>query len=212
MTAHGPFQLWPRTATRLSYRGLQLCWVRPVWRLAWGSLLLGSMTFLTSCIVADPPQYTNPGQTAPQLNSYLADPPISQVLPVYSNSIGATFSVPVRSEDAGEDLSAVFWEDYGTASPSSRVFNSQRLTAATYGETGRIVTSIPFTVGATDRGCHTVSLIVAHINSFLPSNTQKLDPNKAKSDAAILTWWVNVNPSADALNTLNDCPTQTPAL
>jgi hypothetical protein len=67
-------------------------------------------------------------------------------------------------------------------------------------------------VGNLDTGCHTVSLLVAHKSTFLASNNFLLDPTRAKTDAAIITWWVNVNPPPGALYTLDNCPlpTQTP--
>ena len=61
-----------------------------------------------------------------------------------------------------------------------------------------------------NRTCHTVSLIVAHHSSFLSSNTFQLDLKLAETDAAVITWWVNVNPPADALTTLDDCPSINP--
>jgi hypothetical protein len=201
----------PLAATGLSRRPEKISKLSRVSRLARESLSWFSIMFIvTSCIVADPPQYTNPVQTQPQLNGYLASPSLLQVLPVYANAPGPTFTVPVRSEDGGEELAAVFWEDYGTASTSSRVFSSQYKPASTYDDVGRSITSTPFSVGALDTGCHTVTLLVAHISSFSSANTQTLDPEKAKTDAAIITWWVNVNPSQDQLTTLSNCPTQTP--
>lgn len=206
----------PKAATRLSRRSPVESGFARLFRVARESLLWLSVMFVvSSCIVADPPQFTDPVQTPPELNGYLASPPLSQVVTINTMSsgsatmlVGPTFTVPVRSEDAGVDLVAIFWQDYGSS--SQRLINSQSVSASTYNDTGRSITSLPYTVDASLTGCHTVSLVVAHITSFEQKNNLQLDLTKAKTDAAIVTWWVNVDPSPDNLTTLVNCPTQTP--
>ena len=210
MTRREDHQFETVAATRLSRLRVKFLRITPILRLAQGSLLaLPAMAFASSCIVADPPQYTDPVRTAPQLNSYLANPSLSQVLAVYPGTTGATFRVEVQSEDAGEELSAVFWEDYNTNSSFSKAFSIQRIPPSSYGAGPRIISSIPF-VPAGETGCHPITLLVAHASTFLSSNATELDPKFAPTDAAILTWWVNIRPPADAINTLVNCPTQNP--
>jgi len=172
------------------------------------------MLFTSSCVVADPPEYLDPVQTRPVLDIGQADPGTSQVLVVHTGEKVA-FSVPVRSEDAGEDLRAVFFVDQGPGSPG--VFqNSQTVPASTYNETGRAVT-FDWTVPALSSGnasqtdvqsCHLMTLTVAHGHSFDPKHNDVLRTDTtgaAKDDAAIVNWWLNLNPKVDS--NLVDCRT-----
>jgi hypothetical protein len=130
-----------------------------------------------------------------------------------------SFSVPVRSEDAGEDLDAVFFLDQGPG--SAGVFqNSQSLPAATYNDRGRAVTfdwtvpTMPLTTGSgMPITCHLLTLTVAHHHSFDPKHNAVLlkdakgeTTGAAKADAAIINWWLNADPTTPS--TLLSCPTQ----
>jgi hypothetical protein len=200
----------PRTraapATALSRRPAVIRKAAAVLGLARLSLLGGlSMLLASSCIVADPPEYLNPVQTRPVLDIGQADPGTSQVL-VVQTSQNVAFSVPVRSEDAGEDLRAVFFVDQGPGSPG--VFqNSQSIPASTYNDTGRAVT-FEWTVPPPPPpgpGCHLMTLTVAHRLSFDPTHDDVLNP-KDQDDAAIVNWWLNADPTTDP-STLVNCPT-----
>ncbi|HEX7453271.1 MAG TPA: hypothetical protein VF294_13340, partial [Polyangiaceae bacterium] len=146
-------------ATPLSRRAPLIRAAAAVLGLARLSLLSGfSMLLASSCIVANPPEYVDPLQTRPILDVGQAVPGTSQVLVVHAGDhVG--FSVPVRSEDAGEDLRAVFFIDQGPG--SAGIFqNSQRIPASTYSDTTRPVT-FPWTVPTlTPAGCHLLTLTV----------------------------------------------------
>ena len=199
-----------RAVTRLSRAGRVSRKITGVFRLAWRSLLLVSMMLVAqSCIVADPPEYRAPGQTRPLLNVYSADPPATRALVVYTNTtpkVGVQFNIQVRSEDAGEDLRAIFFLDYQIDRIDPYQFgedrlNSQTIPASTYDQTRTIrYTWYP----STSNGCHFLSLIVAHHNTFLQTDEDHLDPRLAADDAAIVTWTVSVNPTVDG--TLTNCP------
>jgi hypothetical protein len=193
-------------ATRLSGRWPVIGKAAALSRLARVSLLGSTLMLLatSSCIVADPPEYQNPVQTRPVLDVYQANPRTSRVL-VVNTSDQVPISVPVRSEDAGEDLSAHFYVDYGIVGPNGLPQNSQTIAASTYADTTREVT-LTWKVPMLDKGgCHLLTLIVAHRTSFLKSDNDILDPAKADTDAAIINWWLNVN--ATSASTLVDCPT-----
>ncbi len=173
------------------------------------------MLFVESCIVADPPEYRAAVQTRPVLNTYSAVPLTTQVLTVYQaptpSKVPTLFTVQVRSEDAGEPLRAVFFLDY-QIKPSSdphqdgeRFLISRTIAASTYDNLGRTATYgwSPMTTS----GCHFITLIVAHESTFLQNDLVHLDQRYADDDAAILTWTVNVDPSADM--SLKNCPTKT---
>lgn len=158
------------------------------------------MVIASSCIVADPPEYRDPVRTRPLLEVYKATPLISNIVVYTPNTPPINFSVPVRSEDAGEDLSAVTFVDYGTN--VEKFVNIQTIAASTYDQSREI----PLKWTPTDDKCHVFSLIVAHVRSFLSGDGVHLDPDKAGDDAAIVSWWVNVNPPNNEVNTLRDCP------
>lgn len=194
-------------ATRLSRLPLLIARNRRLLRLAWEPLLWFSiMTLVASCIVADPPQYTNPSQTRPELSAYSATPAVYQVLVIQSSlSSRPTFHVPVRSEDAGEKLIATLWRDYKSANP--KFINGLKVPPSAYNDTSDRFIELSWTGlnSSDDKGCHTVSMVVAHDSSF-PTNQLELDPMLGEKDAAIVTWWVNVDPPAGALYTLVGCP------
>lgn len=195
-----------RAATRLSRQARSRLANKGLLPLAWESLLwLSIVPLVTGCIVADPPQYQDALQTPPQLDVYGALPTISQIDVITTPApVGPTFTVPVRSEDAGEDLNAVFFLDYGSASPQP--LNIQTVSASTFNDTGRSI-SWSWTVGTQYSHCHTISLVVAHRSSFQLHDSTQLIATKAKLDAAIVTWWVNINPPSDAQYSLVNCPT-----
>ncbi len=170
------------------------------------------MLVAQSCIVADPPEYRVPVQTRPVLNVYTAAPTTTKVLVVFPDNPGSTPNVPVRfnvsiqSEDAGEALRALYFLDYGTL--GQRKLVGQTIAASTYDNTGRSATLQWVPANVTD-GCHFVTLVVAHASSFLTSNDDHLDPNRADDDAALVTWTVNMDPPPDDVNTLPNCPSST---
>jgi len=182
------------------------------------------MPCVQSCIVADPPEYRVPVQTRPVLNQFKATPEPSKVLVIYTTgrtgmpTVGASFNVPVRSEDAGEDLRAILFLDYQVPRPEGATSSnkgqskivSQKIDASTYSSTGRAF-AYPWVPDSANvsQGCHFVTLIVAHRGSFQGNDEDRLDPSKAAEDAAFLTWTVNVDPPTDAVNNLINCPTST---
>ncbi len=175
-----------------------------VLRLAHLSLVLAcNMPFASGCIVADPPEYRDPVQTKPVIDGFRANPTTSSVLVVNTND-QVPFAVPVRSEDAGEELSAHFFVDYGAGSPGLPQ-NTQTVAASTYADTSREVTWT-WKVPLLSANCHLLSLVVAHRTSFEPSDNDVLDPDKADKDAAIINWWLNVNVPTASAATLVNCP------
>jgi hypothetical protein len=196
-----------RTTTEMSRHAPRATPFKRALRLAWQSLALVSlMPLLQSCIVADPPAYRAPVRTQPLLDSYKSVPLPQQLLVVYTtDQVGVSISVPVRSEDAGEDLQARFFLDYGVPS-LERPLRGQRIPASTYDDTSRSA-SYDKWLPRTTSGCHLLTLVVAHVSSYQLTDQDHLNRNTAGDDAATLTWLVNVNPAPDQVNTLVNCPT-----
>ncbi len=193
-------------ATALSGRARGKARSAAVLRLARASLLGTSMMLLvSSCIVADPPEYQSPARTRPSLDVYQASPPTYRVMLVNKNDL-VKITVPLRSEDAGEGLRGVFLVDFNTGS-SELLQNTQEIAASTYADTLRTVT-LDWTVPSLPRsGCHLLTLIVAHHSSFKANPSSVLDPKAADGDAAIINWWMNVDVDPSKASTLENCPT-----
>jgi hypothetical protein len=163
------------------------------------------MVCSTACIVADPPEYRDPVQTRPVLDTASASPVTRNVLSAYTNATsGIPFTVPVRSEDAGENLLARFVLDY--ESTAEETLLSQRIPASTYADTSRSANLPPWIPKASLKDCHIITLIVAHESTFTNGNINQLDKVKAREDAAFMSWWANVDPATDSIQTLNNCP------
>jgi hypothetical protein len=153
------------------------------------------------CIVADPPEYREPVRTRPLLEVYKASPATADIVLWSSMSPPVTFTIPVRSEDAGQPLKAIAFTDYGTS--SEKFFQGQNVPASTYDVSRDITFKWTPTVTA---GCHIFTVIVAHESSFQDRDNTQLDAEKAGDDAAIVSWWANINPPNNASNTLSNCP------
>jgi hypothetical protein len=201
--------------TRLSRQIGKMPKISAVLGLAWRSLSLTSiMLFAGSCIVADPPEYRAPGQTRPVLNTYSAVPTQTQALILDASSgqlTKTTFTIQVRSEDAGEPLRAVLFLDYQMKPTDPQHLGEQRIgslpvTASTYDNVGRFI-SFDWPLQYVT-GCHFVTLVVAHQNSFLDVDDLHLDPRDADDDAALVTWTVNVVRSSSDDTTIASCPTR----
>lgn len=166
---------------------------------------------LASCIVADPPQYEAPKKTAPLLDLTRAQPLVTEVIVRDLNDNNDTndeidFSVPVRSEDVGEDVWFALHVDY-TFVPledSFAVGTSNFVPASTFDDASRSLT-INWSPRRVDDGCHALTLLVAHAGSW---NFVQNRPDiiRAAGDSAMVTWWLNLNPPPDDPYTLQDCP------
>lgn len=194
-------------ATPLSRR--RSC-TRAIWAvsgLAWRSLVaISFMLFTQSCIVADPPEYRDPVRTRPLLDVYEAVPRTQEVLVAYTaDLVKIQFSVPVRSEDAGEDLMALFFTDYSGGGVTEVTVGRKLIPASTYDDTSRSATFE--WQPRVQPGCHLFTLVVAHRTTFRNGALDQLDTAKASDDAAIVNWWVNVDPKGDETHTLPNCPT-----
>jgi len=169
------------------------------------------MLVTQSCIVADPPQYRDALRTRPLLDTYKALPPTQQVLVVHTDDPNAVkVSVPVRSEDAGEYLAGRLFLDYqvqpGPGTAGELLLRPFRIPPSTYDDSSRSADA-PWTPRPlTSPGCHLLTLIVAHESTFIGADQNRLDPAKAGDDAAIINWWVNVDPTTDLIHTLVNCP------
>ncbi len=169
---------------------------RGFFRLARGSLsLLAMCSALAGCIVAGPPDYKDPTQTPPVLDLNGADPSILQIIERAPGE-QITFKIKVRSEDAGDDLIALLYIDYGATTQALEA--NQTIAASTFDDTNREV-NFAWTVPNIQRGCRQLTLLVTHTK-----HTSILGPTD-NNDIALVTWFLNVA-DPDGTNVLAQCP------
>ena len=148
-----------------------------------------------SCVVSDPAEYGVAKQTPPFLDANKASPSVLLTRPLASGE-KLLVNVPVRSEDAGEELRAVLFLDRNLA--KQQLLDVREVPPGKLEDTGRSISAsavIPDVVG-----CHSVCLVVTHKSNL---NEDTKEPIRS-DDAAVLTWWVNVDD--DGTNLLGDCP------
>lgn len=157
---------------------------------------------LNACLVDDPPDYRAGGRRTPpvlQLNE--STPSVLYPIEVQrDDGIGKLdLSVPVRSEDAGDNLLAVLFFDYGVGC-DQRAF--VELPARTF-DVARTIKATFSYASLAQTGCHTLTLVVFHKSNltFSPGGCfGSADPG----DVALATWWVNVDPETPGV--LEGCP------
>jgi hypothetical protein len=193
------------SATALSRYGSYASLGSAVFRLARRSLAIAGVSlFAPSCIIADPPEYSTASQRAPVLDLYNASPAILKILEVSTNQV-VPINVPLRSEDAGEQLTALLFLDYGTT-PSNVPVGYAPIPASTYDDSNRAV-STPWSAPG-ERGCHRLTLLVCHQSSFNYSTYQIL-PSRT-NDVALATWVVAVDDGSGTPVDLASCPEPSP--
>lgn len=166
------------------------------------SFVAGLSLLASGCLLAEPPK-RNPRQTPPILNLSLADPAVTQLL-IVDGAGSVDFSIPVRSEDVGEDISFALHRNYalGTAE-SSRIFGNESLPPSHLNDDSRVVSFLAFLPAP--EPCYQLTLVVCHDPNFFPSSGL-CDPNRL-DDTAIATWWAVTDEALEA--GLEGCPLPT---
>jgi len=157
-----------------------------------------------ACLVADPPQYDEPERTPPFLDLVAATPSPNRVI-VRNRNVSSlvNFDVPVRSEDNGDPLSFALHLDYSFETSSALLYNESP--AGAFEDEGRSI-QFPWTIkGDVEDGCHQLTLLVAHKSNWDLTQSRPHVIN-GQGDTAMATWWLNLNPLADAPDSLIDCP------
>lgn len=144
----------------------------------------------SGCVLSNPPEYGTVKQTPPFLQLDGADPSIYFVSKIDPGA--QSISIQVRSEDAGEELTARLYLDYDPSSlgpdgglPVLNEVGSRRLPPSTL-DTIRTI-SVQWT--AQTAGCHQVTMVVTHTPNLDFDTNQPIDT----TDVAYATWWFNVD-------------------
>jgi hypothetical protein len=200
--------------TPMSHRVLACARAEGSARLARRSLTAVSMAFAllaAGCIVADPPDSSDPEKTPPVLLLGQADPSVYQ-LQVLSKSSGETtrvpINVPVRSEDAGDPLIAALYLNWDTPGQESTFVQGtqRRLEASTFDDTGRSVATEWDYHAAT--GCKQLTLIVTHETNFDWLGSSYVNP----ADIAIAVWFFYIRAGQSDTNDVTSCPNSSGAV
>jgi hypothetical protein len=189
-------------ATRLSWPGQGMSrrfgWFQALARL---SLVTLGASMLSGCLVDDPPPYVAPRQTPPRLDYSSAFPGMDQVIVSKSNEL-IDFNMPVTSEDAGDDLSAILLLDYRGDGTGFDPLNFATLRASTLDDKDRVI-KLPWTVRSPlAAGCHRITLRVTHSLNVGERSDQVID----KADLAEAYWFANINVDPEDANSLVNCP------
>ena len=168
-------------------------WFSALARLSlWGALL----AMFPGCLIDDPPAYTQPKRTPPRLAYHKADPLLDQLITIKSTD-PLEFTIPVASEDAGEELTAQLILD-------GDLINYVSVPPSTLDDTSRVIRAPappPYIVKA-GPGCHRFTLRVAH-SSTLPNG---FAPPIDTSDVAEAYWWANIDLDLAETKMLMNCP------
>lgn len=169
------------------------------WSSAGLSVAVGAL-LCSSCLVPSPPVFDELPPERPNLRVDLAVPAANQILVVQKDSPATAFTVEFESVDAGQSVAWVLWLNWG--------LNGETFTrpkgALEPGSDGqprelRFNWSVPSNLAP---GCQLLTLFVTHASNI----SFETDRPKDLSKTAMVTWWVNVEPSFGEQQTLVDCP------
>jgi len=167
---------------------------------------------LPSCVIAGPPDYQDPGQTPPVLDLTKASFSVFSVLTATTGVSGTpatqfTFTVPVRSQDVGDDgLIALLYLDYG-GSDAVRQPPLWTAGASTFDDTSRIV-RLPWSAANQTKGCHTLTMMVTHASNVDFQTGEPVVSIDPPDDVAYATWWVDIDDDSTGQdpNPMSGCP------
>lgn len=170
--------------TRLSQGKIVRASISRELRLAWVWLpVLGVGSVTTGCFDS-PPEYKVADRLPPVISTWGVQPTLTNIVQI-DPALGVTFTVPFRSDDAGEDLKAFFIENIPEQLDFTHIIDEQPVPAdpRPFAEqTNRYVNEPPWnTAGKT--GCSTVTLILSHASNFT-RGWLMVDP----LDSAQVTW------------------------
>lgn len=161
------------------------------------------LPLLTSgCIVAPPAEFDEPEKTVPVLDLTQASPPVYTVVNLVAPMVEPlTISVPVRSEDAGDNLYGVLYQDYDFA--RGRALRIDEVPASTFEDASRSIT-VDWDYSGLSDGCYQLALLAVHRTDFDVETSRPRD--SADVQYALATWWVNLQTPGAPAPLLTSCP------
>lgn len=186
------------------------------WR-AWRALLpllFGAGLLAPACLLPKLPDPVDKQAERPNVNYDGSQPPVYQVLSAQRGGAAIDITVPFTSVDAGEDISWVLWSNWNLEGGFDIEDGNLPAAAATNESTGiggagaPIERSVQYTWSPDERiksGCSQLTLFITHRGNFDSDRDRPID----LSQAAAVTWWVNLDAPLDSQQTLEDCPVNT---
>jgi hypothetical protein len=175
---------------------------------------------MAGCVVPEPEKFREPKRGVPVLDAFKADPTLNEITRVVIPS-QVPFSVPFRSEDAGERPVALLFLDLDTpgerflgADPFQQpstfddpVVRTFSVTANFEGGCDRPEVDDP----ERDACCHRATMLVTHESNIvrLDGGVRKPDPTRSVGDFASVVWWLAVYEEGRDPPLLGECPTST---
>jgi len=154
---------------------------------------------LTGCLVADAPEYGPPQKRPPVIDSQSVAPSPYETYLINESSPPMNINVPVRSEDAGDDLVGALYVDYNA--DEEPAFWDQPIPASSFDDLERSWSYTFRPDSRVERRCgHKLTLFLMHASSF--DGTRKI-PKDVPWDIASVTWQLNVFP--DNANVIESC-------
>jgi hypothetical protein len=164
---------------------------------------------VAACLAPEPPEYRAPERTPPVFNLHGADPPVFQRLELQLGS-QKPFTIPFRSEDAGESLWALLKLNYTLGAENEEQNLAARLLPPSTFDDLRDAT-LTWRVDRVPVGCHHLSFLVAHQSSVDDSSSEY--PITDPDDVAVATWVTVITDPSDpdpVAPALDDCPEKLP--
>lgn len=159
-------------------------------------------TLAQGCLVASPPELSDPERTRPFIHYQLVDPPLGDPIPVVASDTSIqewNILLPFQSEDLGEDVAArLHLLRDGTLRLED---TSARIPAAEFGT----IRNAHMTWDATERthGCYRLTATIAHVTSF---GERGLILEGHEDDAESVSWIAVVSDDAEDPVSLEKCP------
>lgn len=164
-------------------------------------LLAGSL--LQGCLIASPPDLSDPERTRPFIQYLKVDPPLGEPIPVVASDTSIReypILLPFQSEDLGEDVAARLHlvRENGSVRLED---TSARIPAAEFDT----VRNAHMTWDATERapGCYRLTATIAHVSSF---GEKGLIVEGREDDAESVSWIAHVSDDAETPVALDRCP------
>jgi hypothetical protein len=148
-------------------------------------------TLTTGCLVADAPEYGPPQQRPPVINFEFVTPSPYDLLVIEPNAAAKTYTVPVRSEDAGELLVGALIVDW--QQPATQLtLDDREIPASSFDDVSRsyqVETRLDPRV--VTPGClHTLTALIMHKSNF--DGVLDVPKPGVQWDVASVTWQLNV--------------------
>jgi len=159
---------------------------------------------LPGCIFAEPPEQ-DPRQTPVFFDLVRTVPLVTQLVHFEPQDTSREFTVPVISEDAGEEVNFAVHFNLNLGGNQREYFDP--LEPSTLSDTSREIrfSFSPLMRSDTPDACQQLTLVACHRRFFQLGSGQCQD----SSDAAMAVWWITFGDTQFA--TLSDCPQPQPA-